>query len=577
MTVKAKVRLEGEDATGAAFRSALGNANNAASNMQRMFKAAFAGISVAAIAGVAKQSIEFGDNIAKAAAKAGLGAKAMSELAHVAKMSDIELSSLSTSLKKMQVNLSEAASGGKSQTETLRALGLTISDIKNLKADQQFELIAQKISELRSEEDRARAATEVFGKAGADLLPAFEDGARGIRIAREEAVEMSKSLSEEQVAALSSAENAVKKLGEQWDAFMLSMTAHVAPKLTEALEAINATMTGGKTLDRYQLKVATENLARAKAAGADAESIARIEARIATLRKSVGDSGAAVAAASLPGALPAAPRAPGYRNTAAAESAAKTADKSRKEMDALLEAQRRYFEEGEQLTMTQGEADKELFDRRMAYLDVELQTGNMALDVYEARAQAARDAWSEGLEEVQTRNTELVEIVERGIIEMPGLAQIAADNTYGAFEDFFFDPVHVGIKGLAQDLLTSLRHSIAQTFADKAVKGLGDALTDGALKGVGSLMGFADGGNFDGRAPFIVGERGPEIVVPRGAGSVIPNHKLGGAITFNINNNIDARGATMELAKTLPGILTKHSEATELRIVQRLRRGYYGL
>jgi hypothetical protein len=37
---------------------------------------------------------------------------------------------------------------------------------------------------------------------------------------------------------------------------------------------------------------------------------------------------------------------------------------------------------------------------------------------------------------------------------------------------------------------------------------------------------------------YLVGERGPELIAPRGAGTVIPNHALGGSHTANniVNN-----------------------------------------
>lgn len=55
----------------------------------------------------------------------------------------------------------------------------------------------------------------------------------------------------------------------------------------------------------------------------------------------------------------------------------------------------------------------------------------------------------------------------------------------------------------------------------------------------------ADGGPVAGNQPYIVGERGPELFVPRGAGTIIPNHAMGAASTTNVTNNyinaIDAK------------------------------------
>ena len=46
---------------------------------------------------------------------------------------------------------------------------------------------------------------------------------------------------------------------------------------------------------------------------------------------------------------------------------------------------------------------------------------------------------------------------------------------------------------------------------------------------------FADGGNFQGGKPIVVGERGPEVIFPNRGGYVMPNHKMGGAVTVNMN------------------------------------------
>jgi len=53
---------------------------------------------------------------------------------------------------------------------------------------------------------------------------------------------------------------------------------------------------------------------------------------------------------------------------------------------------------------------------------------------------------------------------------------------------------------------------------------------------------FAAGGRPTVGQPAIVGEKGPELFVPSSAGTIIPNHSLGGAVTNNIVVNVDANG-----------------------------------
>jgi hypothetical protein len=76
----------------------------------------------------------------------------------------------------------------------------------------------------------------------------------------------------------------------------------------------------------------------------------------------------------------------------------------------------------------------------------------------------------------------------------------------------------------------------------------------GAMKGnsvfgnifgtVGKIFGFANGGMAKANQPAIVGEKGPELIVPKQNMQVIPNHQLGAKnvnVSFNIST-VDARG-----------------------------------
>ena len=65
--------------------------------------------------------------------------------------------------------------------------------------------------------------------------------------------------------------------------------------------------------------------------------------------------------------------------------------------------------------------------------------------------------------------------------------------------------------------------------------------------GIGSFLGFANGGRPPVGRPSIVGERGPELFVPSTAGTIIPNNKIGGMSgPTNIVVNVDASGSSAE-------------------------------
>jgi hypothetical protein len=74
-----------------------------------------------------------------------------------------------------------------------------------------------------------------------------------------------------------------------------------------------------------------------------------------------------------------------------------------------------------------------------------------------------------------------------------------------------------------------------------------------------------------GNRPYMVGERGPELFVPQTSGSITPNNRLGSGVTVSPVYNIDARGATADLVKSLPAIL----EANTRRAVELARATIY--
>ena len=83
------------------------------------------------------------------------------------------------------------------------------------------------------------------------------------------------------------------------------------------------------------------------------------------------------------------------------------------------------------------------------------------------------------------------------------------------FEDAFVRMVQTG-KLSFKDLANSILADLARIAVKKAIVGMA------------SLFGFAAGGQVMADTPIIVGERGPELFVPRSAGAIVPNNALGG-------------------------------------------------
>ncbi len=549
---KAKFRLEGEDATAAAFRSALGNAKGTADGIGKAFKYAFAGISISAITGVAARAIEMGDELNKAAIKAGIGGRAISELAHAASMADVELGALSGAIRKMQVAISEANTGGKKQIETLDALGIELAELKGLKADQQFERIAEAISLLRSSEDKARAATDLFGKSGADLLPMFEQGAAGIRAAREEADALGKSFSDEQIAKLAAADDAVKRLTASWEGFAAVMTA----KVTEPLIVVMGLLSGqaeSKGFDELSTTHIDKLLERARKARPSAkrdETIAKFEAR---KRELLAEQNAANAL------RPVVKAGVGYTDTGATDAAskaqAKAAAESLKERQKLAEDIARLNRD----TMEQIESDTK--------------------DAMESVGETMRDEFSTMVDGMHNTEAFWAETLEG----MSVYADEAARDMKDALADFLFDPFENGLKGMLKSFINTLRRMIAEAAAAKIMDSIA-GLASGGSGGFGDFLGSmfgggrAAGGSVQGGKTYLVGERGPELLTMGGNGHITPNHAMrGGAPVINVNIHApnSTRESVSDLKAMVPSIVQQAVQLSRMAVADDLSRGAF--
>lgn len=86
----------------------------------------------------------------------------------------------------------------------------------------------------------------------------------------------------------------------------------------------------------------------------------------------------------------------------------------------------------------------------------------------------------------------------------------------------FIETGNLSFRGLRDTALLALGE-IAGQVAGLFGGNFGGGFPGALLGGIGSLLGFAGGGPASGGRPVLVGERGPEIFVPRTAGEVLPN------------------------------------------------------
>ena len=107
------------------------------------------------------------------------------------------------------------------------------------------------------------------------------------------------------------------------------------------------------------------------------------------------------------------------------------------------------------------------------------------------------------------------------------------------------------------NVLNRIRDKIIDAQLDKILGQFGENFGKSASgdkgAGVGGFIGkiigglFANGGSPPVNKISVVGERGPELFVPRTAGTIIPNSALGGGgVTNMVTVNVDASGSSVQ-------------------------------
>ncbi len=135
----------------------------------------------------AKLFANVGDSLDEMSARTGVSVEALSELALAAELSGADLETLEIGLRKMQKTITEAAGGSQGAADALAQLSLTAENLASLSPEQQFKLIADRISKIADPTRKAALAMEIFGKSGTRLLPMIQDGAKGLEAFQEQA------------------------------------------------------------------------------------------------------------------------------------------------------------------------------------------------------------------------------------------------------------------------------------------------------------------------------------------------------------------------------------------------------
>jgi hypothetical protein len=176
----------------------------------------------------------------------------------------------------------------------------------------------------------------------------------------------------------------------------------------------------------------------------------------------------------------------------------------------------------------------------------------------------------------QKYDMSVIDGMAQQISEMDRFKAIAS-TIRESFSNAFMSMVD-GTKSVKDAFKEMARNIIMKLYEVLVVQRLVNGITgafSGAFPGIGKALGFmADGGTMQANRPYIVGERGPELMVPGRSSAVIPNDRLGGGGAVIVNQTINvSTGVQQTVRAEIKSLMPQIADSAKAAVLDAKRRG----
>jgi hypothetical protein len=181
-----------------------------------------------------KKAIESADRMDELAEMIGLSVEKLSGLRFAADLSGVSLDALTTNLTKLGKAMSESVSEpAGTAARTLQAMGISATGASGQlrPINDVFLDIADKFKTYEDGAGKVTLATNLFGRAGAQMIPLLNQGRDGIAQLSEEAAKLGLSLDTKTIKAAAQFNDTMTKIGRIWDGLIMQLTGKLLPLL----------------------------------------------------------------------------------------------------------------------------------------------------------------------------------------------------------------------------------------------------------------------------------------------------------------------------------------------------------
>ena len=550
-----------------------------------------AGALAGALAGVGvavRSAINDADKLGKLAQSVGVPIEELSKLKHVAELAGVSLEGLSTGIVRLSRAMNEAASKSSGPAaEAFKALGISVrnADGSMKDASQIMSEVSDKFAGFKDGANKTALAVALFGRAGADLIPMLNQGSAAINAGKKEAEEFGLVVTKEAALGAEVFNDNMTRLSR----LLSGVWVQVASRSSDTLARFSDTMVDAARNGGNLEAISNALNGMMKIFGSTVLIASHAMAQFNTYFGALIAAAQKLSSLDLSGALD-------DLKTGAIDVARNFSDLKKgmadlwapPDQNGLAGAAREFVGVQKEilalggLIIDQQKKDAPTFRTDTATKDATNAVENYISSIEKRKATLTAELQTIGMstaaQESMRIKLEALTIAKEKNITVTEAMRARIDDAAASFGQM---AKRVEDARARWDFVQGSLSTVADGLTDIAMrtKSAGEAFKEMALaiirdftnmiikaqlfKAVTAFMGGFGGGNtydlafptpIGARAnggpvmsgmPYLVGERGPEIIVPQSRGQVIPNNQLGGASSGGLTYApvIDARGA----------------------------------
>lgn len=191
------------------------------------------------LAEVAKDAVvdsaAYADEMLAMSTVTGLSTDTLQEFQYMSQLVDVDLDTMTGSLKKLTKSMSNSKKGTGASAEAFNKLGVSVTDSNGelRSAESVFNDTIDALGNISNETERDALAMEIFGKSAQDLNPLIEAGADNINKFAQEAHDVGYVLDEETLSSLGAVDDSFQRMQTTMEATRNKIVAGLAPALSE--------------------------------------------------------------------------------------------------------------------------------------------------------------------------------------------------------------------------------------------------------------------------------------------------------------------------------------------------------